>query len=135
VSPALAILVCRGCCCGTTRKHPDAAHEAQVESLRQAAAAAGARFAVTDCLGPCERSNVALVRTRREDGVAEAVWLGELLAVEETTLLSDWIRAGAHARAALPEALAAKTFRPSPEDAQHLDAVDSPEGAGHPTSA
>ncbi|MFY1632080.1 hypothetical protein ACN27F_02145 [Solwaraspora sp. WMMB335] len=52
------VTVCRGCCCGTSRKHPDVDHDGQLRALR----ASGARVRVVDCLNTCERSNVVVVQ-------------------------------------------------------------------------
>jgi hypothetical protein len=88
----LSVLVCRGCCCGTD-KHPSTPHREQVAILRRAALAAGARFAVTDCLDACAHSNVVVLR-RRVEGATETVWLGRVLRARDTALLAAWITRG-----------------------------------------
>lgn len=98
---ASSVLVCRGCCCGTTRKAPEVDHEAQVSQLRSAALAVGARFHVVDCLGPCERANVVVVR----DG-DRRFWLGEI-GDDETTQLAGWLGAVSDA---VPGSLDAHVF-------------------------
>ena len=57
-----AVWVCRGCCCGTRSKHPGVDHKGLERQTRQGAAAAGARYEVTKCLGPCGQGNVVVVR-------------------------------------------------------------------------
>lgn len=93
------LLVCRGCCCGTEEKHPDIDHDAQLDLLREAVAHLdGARVRVTDCLGPCERSNVVAVRhrdTTRPGIRVGTTWLGGLLSPQDTTKLTDWLTNGA----------------------------------------
>ncbi|HWJ96794.1 MAG TPA: hypothetical protein VNQ33_01475 [Acidimicrobiales bacterium] len=86
----LSVIVCRGCCCGSEQKHPDVDHDAQVEALRASLPASG-RLWTVDCLGPCERSNVVVVRTR----AAGRRWFGGVLATAATGALADWIRDGA----------------------------------------
>jgi (2Fe-2S) ferredoxin len=58
------VWVCRGCCCGTRKKHPGIDHKALEKQLRRGAKHAGARFEVTDCLGPCGQGNVVVVRSQ-----------------------------------------------------------------------
>ncbi len=85
-----SLLVCRGCCCGTN-KHPDVDHDAQVETLRVAVAEhPRTRLYTTDCLGPCERSNVVVVRSGRTKR-----WFGGLLGVHSTEALAEWASEGA----------------------------------------
>lgn len=81
-----AVLVCRGCCCGSTSKHPGVDHDRHVDRLRSATAAAGGRVLTVDCLGPCDRSNVVVVRrgTRRD-------WFGGLLDDDSIDRLGKWI--------------------------------------------
>jgi len=79
------VTMCRGCCCGTHRKHPTVDHDAQLRRLRDQIGAAG-QVRVSTCLGPCQRSNVAVVTpspTARRAG-ARAVWLGWVL--DDTTI-------------------------------------------------
>jgi hypothetical protein len=106
--PDLTVVVCRGCCCGTTRKHPGLDHAGQVAALARAAEAAGGRLRQTDCLGPCDRSNVMVVRSRTAAASA-TVWLGGVLEEAQTAALCAWIAGGAPA--SLPEPLAPLVFR------------------------
>ena len=86
-------LVCRGCCCGTERKHPDVDHEAQVEVLAAAARAGGGHCRVVDCIDECWASNVVVVR--RSGPHTPTVWLGGVLTIEQTAAVADWLSAGA----------------------------------------
>lgn len=87
---SLSVLICRGCCCGTL-KHPDVDHEAQLETLRRSLPdGIRARLYEVDCLGPCSRSNVIVVR---RDGVRR--WFGQILDAQVTDVLADWVRRGA----------------------------------------
>jgi hypothetical protein len=102
-----AVLVCRGCCCGTVAKHPDVDHDAQLASLRDALPV-GARLWVVDCLGACDRSNVVVVRRggRRR-------WFGEVLDEADSAELGAWLAAPSGAPdARLPVRLAAREFEP-----------------------
>ena len=80
-------------------------HEAQLRQLRVALPAAGARLWEVDCLGPCERSNVIVVRSR-----GARRWFGDVLAPADTTALARWIADGAPAE--LPPALAEREMAP-----------------------
>ncbi len=62
VRKAPKVWVCRGCCCGRKKKHPGVDHRRLAETARRRAGAAGAKFAVTECLGPCGQGNVVVVR-------------------------------------------------------------------------
>jgi hypothetical protein len=92
----LSVLVCRGCCCGTD-KHPDVDHDGQLAQLE----AAGARCHVVDCLGPCDRSNVVVVR--RDEA---RWWFGEVF---DAGPLAAWVAQGAAGEPPLP------TFEPEPD--------------------
>lgn len=86
----VSVLVCRGCCCGTS-KHPDVDHPAQTDTLRRALPShVRSRLFESDCLGPCDRSNVVVVS---RDGRRR--WFGGVLAVDQTRALADWIGTGA----------------------------------------
>lgn len=99
-----SVLVCRGCCCGTVGKHPDVDHDDHLQRLRDAAAHAGARLWTVDCLGPCERSNVVVVR---RNGIRH--WLGGILADADVEQLSAWLTSP-HAPTDLPVTLRARAF-------------------------
>jgi len=91
----VSVIVCRGCCCGSERKHPEVDHEAQVEALRSALPDAG-RLWTVDCLGPCEGSNVVVMRTR-ESGRR---WFGDILTPAVTEAMARWLKSGAKQPAA-----------------------------------
>lgn len=83
------VLVCRGCCCGTERKHPDVDHQGQLDALL-AAAGPDVSVRVTGCVGLCSASNLVIVG--RPGGTR--LWLGGILTEEATATLADWIRSG-----------------------------------------
>lgn len=80
------VLVCRGCCCGTVRKHPGVDHDAQLAAL---SAVAHARE--VGCIDECSRSNVVVVRP----GDGTSIWFGGILNPTTTIELCDWLAAGA----------------------------------------
>lgn len=53
---------CRGCCCGTRKKHPGVDSEALSKLLKEGAREAGAGYRRTDCLGPCGQGSIVVVR-------------------------------------------------------------------------
>lgn len=73
-----SVLLCRDCCCGTDRKHPDFDHDAQRRELEEVIVNAGGRLQIVKCIGACNYSNVAVIR--RHNG--EKIWLGGLAKVE-----------------------------------------------------
>lgn len=77
------LLVCRGCCCGTT-KHADVDHEAQLLELSRA----GTQVETTGCLGICHWSNV-LVVVNPEGG--QQVWFAKVLDRADTAAVADWV--------------------------------------------
>lgn len=88
------VTACRGCCCGTA-KHPDVDHAALLDRLT-AGLGDGARVRTSDCLGPCEESNVVVVApapAARLRG-ARAVWLRGVLDERATDAVVEWVRAG-----------------------------------------
>ena len=108
------ITVCRGCCCGTVKKHPRIDHDTRLAILRNLVEGIG-NLRVSDCLGPCERSNVVVVspskRGHRAGG--RPMWLGYVLGASAEVDISDWLRDGGPGLAPLPEALASSIFRPA----------------------
>ncbi len=107
------VTVCRGCCCGTTKKRPGVDHGARLERLRSLVGDSGS-VRVTDCLGPCERSDVVVVNPApdaRRSG-ARPVWLGLLNGRHEASAIADWVRAGGPGVAELPESLRRAPFTP-----------------------
>lgn len=100
------VTVCRDCCCGTTRKHPDVDHDAQLAALRLGVAGAG-RLVVSPCLLACERSNVVVVAPAPAARAAGArpVWLTGVLSPEQTDAVVAWVRAGGPGRTPVPALL------------------------------
>jgi hypothetical protein len=96
------VLLCRGCCCGTEAKHPDVDHTAQRAAL-EAALGDEDRLYTVDCLGPCERSNVVVVRTG-----PTRTWFGEVLTPELTDDVVALLQRGE-----LSDRLAGRRFDPS----------------------
>src|SRR5688500_10059082 len=104
------ITVCRGCCCGTTRKHPDVDHDHQLEVLR----AALPTVRVADCLDACESSNIVVVQptpAARAAG-AKPVWVGAVLNDDAIHGVIAWINAGGPGRAAPPPVVAERIVTP-----------------------
>ncbi|WP_395156122.1 hypothetical protein [Ilumatobacter sp.] len=117
---SVSMLVCRGCCCGTD-KHDDVDHVAQVDRLQVAVAGRRrAKLYTTNCLGPCERSNVVVVRSG-----SERIWFGDVLDTAVTAALADWVEAGAPPL--LPERLAERRFVPDDENHEDVDDLASVE--------
>lgn len=112
------ILVCRDCCCGTRRKHPDIDHDEHLEELERAAAdMGGARVLVTRCLDVCAHSNVVVVKTR-VGKQPRTLWLGEILSRKRLEALCRWLREGGlRSEKPLPATLAFAAFPPSEESA------------------
>ncbi|MDT0301217.1 (2Fe-2S) ferredoxin domain-containing protein [Streptomonospora wellingtoniae] len=104
------LIVCRGCCCGTTEKRPGVDHEGQLKRLSGLRDGAGRDVPVrtSTCLGPCFQANVVVVQpsTEGREGGGRPVWLGEFTEDRLIDDLDDWIRAGGPGTAALPESLA-----------------------------
>ena len=84
-----SVLVCRGCCCGTTAKHPTVDHDTHLARLQSATAGNGNLWTV-DCLGVCERSNVVVVRSGNT-----RYWFGDMLGDTSLEALAAWIAEGA----------------------------------------
>jgi hypothetical protein len=88
------VVVCRGCCCGTARKHPSCDHGVQLHTLVVAVATIpGARLRVTGCLDVCRHSNVVAIRDWRGPEPT-VLWLGGLLAPSDTGELVELLRCG-----------------------------------------
>jgi predicted metal-binding protein len=75
---SFSVLLCRDCCCGTDRKHPDFDHAAQRRELEDVVTSAGGKLHIVKCIDACSYSNVAVIR--RPNG--EKIWLGGLAQVE-----------------------------------------------------
>ncbi|MEU8276432.1 hypothetical protein ACFYOK_31590 [Microbispora bryophytorum] len=106
------LVVCRGCCCGSSRKVPRLDHDAQVRRLSEVA-----EVRVTDCLNVCEQANVIVVRPSPAGRAAggRPVWLGLVNQMEAADDIADWIRAGGPGLAEPPAVLGLYAFeRPRP---------------------
>lgn len=114
-TPRTDVVVCRGCCCGTDRKHPDVDHALQGVLLRQAAESTGGTLRRTDCLGPCEQSNVVVVRRAGE----RPQWFGHVLNETATAALVAWVAAGAHGEP--PATIASHRFHPGRDRDDRLE--------------
>lgn len=105
------VSACRGCCCGTVRKHPTVDHHGQLAQLRSGLDGF-ANLRTTDCLGSCERSNVVVVspsRSGRQAG-GRPVWLGGVLDPAAVDHISAWLRDGGPGFSKLPKALVRHRF-------------------------
>ncbi|MFF4778721.1 hypothetical protein [Microtetraspora fusca] len=101
------IVVCRGCCCGSSRKVPRLDHDEQVRRLAQVA-----DVRVTDCLDVCEQANVVVVRPSPAGRAAggRPVWLALVNQPEAADDIAEWIRAGGPGLAELPAVLGLYVF-------------------------
>ena len=100
------VRICRGCCCGTRRKHPDVDHDAIAEVLRDEIGERAELLAV-DCLWACDLSNVVVVNpsaSARSAG-ARPAWLARVDTVERARDIATWVRAGGPGAADPPAAL------------------------------
>ncbi|GGO87502.1 (2Fe-2S) ferredoxin domain-containing protein [Wenjunlia tyrosinilytica] len=89
--PPIDVVVCRGCCCGSPDKHPGTDHEGQVRQFEELVAATeGTRLVTSDCLGPCGRANVVVVRGRGV-GPGGPRWFGFLHDRADVADLCSWI--------------------------------------------
>ena len=109
---ATTVLLCRGCCCGTSDKHPRTDHGAQEQALLDAAARSAVEVRVVDCLDECDRSNVAVVRRAGLRASERDTWLGGLLTERAGSALAAWVADGA--QHPLPPALVGLRFRHLP---------------------
>jgi len=111
---ASTVTVCRGCCCGSQRKHPGTDHARQLAELDAGVAGSG-RVRVTECLDACDRSNVMVVSPSRAGRAAGArpAWLGEVLDDETVGEVVAWVRAGGPGVAEQPPGLDWFRFSPS----------------------
>ena len=113
------VVVCRGCCCGSPRKHPGTDHQWQLDRLRAAAAESDGRLAVrtTDCLGPCGQSNVIVVQPSAEGrlGGGRATWIGWALDDDCTSDILRWATGGGPGVADPPATLELQFIAPPGE--------------------
>ncbi|NMI00615.1 hypothetical protein [Pseudonocardia acidicola] len=108
------ITVCRGCCCGTARKHPGVDHAAQLAVLRAGVGTAG-RVRISDCLDACTESNVVVVGPSPAGRAAGArpVWLSGVLDPGAVDEVVAWVRAGGPGVSDAPGLLDLSVFAPS----------------------
>ena len=100
------VSVCRGCCCGTSAKHPDVDHDRHLAVLQ---GAAGGRVRVAQCLAHCELSNMVVVNPSPAGRAAggRPTWLGEVLTDDAVDRVVRWVEAGGPGIVPLPPELAA----------------------------
>jgi hypothetical protein len=115
------VTLCRGCCCGTERKHPGVDHAGQVERLRDDTAGAG-RVRVSDCLDACAHSTVAVVSPSAAGRAAggRPVWLLGVLDTDTEDEIAAWVRAGGPGVADPPGLLDLRIFSPARRVRQQL---------------
>jgi hypothetical protein len=108
------VTVCRGCCCGTIRKHPGINHARQLDQLRQGVAGMG-QIRISDCLDACERSNVAVIAPSAAGRAAGArpVWLEYVLDDDIISDIAAWVRDGGPGIAEAPLPADLHIFEPS----------------------
>lgn len=107
------VRVCRDCCCGTLRKHPDVDHDDLLDRLTSRVSGTS-EVSVASCLLACEQSNVVVVTPsgagRRSGG--RPVWLAEVLDTTVVDAIAGWVNRGGPGLAALPSCLAAHEMLP-----------------------
>lgn len=108
------VTLCRGCCCGTLRKHPGVDHVGQVERLRAGTAGAG-RVKLSDCLDACAQSTVAVVSPSPAGRAAggKPVWLLGVLDRETEDEIAEWVREGGPGVVDPPGMLDLRVFTPA----------------------
>jgi (2Fe-2S) ferredoxin len=118
-SVGCTVTVCRDCCCGSAKKHPDVDHDDQLRQLR-AGLPAPHRVRVSDCLDACEQSNVVVVHptpAARRAG-ARPVWFGLVVSDDVTDDIAGWVQAGGPGVAPLPAVLELSVVpAPNPDSA------------------
>lgn len=114
--PSLIVHVCRDCCCGTWRKHPEVDHSAQLETLtRTVDSLPGGQIKTTKCVGECRHSNVLIIR-RFLHGRTLTTWLGNILRERQTLALCQWLTQGAYQDLPLPSSLKRYAFTPEKQN-------------------
>ncbi|MFJ9787514.1 hypothetical protein ACIRSS_48615 [Amycolatopsis sp. NPDC101161] len=98
--------MCRGCCCGTVRKHPDVDHEGIADVL-ETTIGPEAQLTRVDCLWACDLSNVVVVNPASDARRAGArpAWVVKVNTVERARAVADWVRRGGPGLAEPPEEL------------------------------
>ncbi|SDD91187.1 hypothetical protein [Actinokineospora iranica] len=98
---SVRVTVCRDCCCGTVKKHPDVDHGYQLARIKDVAARHGAMVRVAECLDTCATSNVVVVQAKG----GKPVWLGFVLTDAAVDDIDTWLAAGGPGVAPLPATL------------------------------
>ncbi|HEY2220473.1 hypothetical protein [Actinomycetospora sp.] len=116
------VTLCRGCCCGTERKHPGIDHAGQVERLRSGTVDAG-RVRVSDCLDACAQSTVAVVSPSTAGRAAggRPVWLLGVLDRDTEDEITAWVQAGGPGVAEPPGLLDLRVFTPARRIRNQMD--------------
>lgn len=100
------VRMCRGCCCGTVRKHPGVDHDAILATLEENIGPRAALVQV-DCLWACDLSNVVVVNpapAAREAG-ARPAWVPYVNTTGRAAALAQWVRDGGPGAAEPPHEL------------------------------
>lgn len=99
------VTVCRDCCCGSSREHPDVDHAGHLAALQRAR---GGTVRISRCLAACELSNMVVVNPSRAGRAAggRPTWLGGVLSDEQIAQVVGWVEAGGPGVAPMPAALA-----------------------------
>ena len=103
------VLVCIGCCCGRVDRGRS---EVPIDTLKALWKDYGLRkkvqLTVTECLGPCDMHNVAMLMTE-----GEQIWIGKLKEQAHFEAIAEWasnvIQIGSGAK--LPEFLEPHCFK------------------------
>ena len=94
-APGPRVRMCRGCCCGTTRKHPDVDHD-RIAEILECETGPASELVRVDCLWECEHSNVVVVNptaSAREAG-ARPAWIVHVNTHERAHAVATWVRRG-----------------------------------------
>lgn len=105
-APGPRVRMCRGCCCGTERKHPEVDHDAIAEALERGIGP-DAELLRVDCLWACDLSNVVVVNpaaTARRSG-ARPAWVPGVNTVDRAGAVAEWVRRGGPGVAEVPASL------------------------------
>jgi hypothetical protein len=111
------VTACRGCCCGTERKHPAVDHAGQLRRLADGVGDRG-RVRTSECLGPCSRSNVVVVAPSpagRRAG-ARPWWIRAVLGERLVDGIAAWVAAGGPGVAEVPAEVGDLAFDPHAEN-------------------
>jgi hypothetical protein len=112
MSRPLTVTICRGCCCGSTTKHPGVDHDGHAERIQESVRASGLGVTrIVKCLDECEHSDVILVR-RMSGRRSEFFWLGPLNDPADVEALAVWLEGPANRP--LPDQLSRLRFAKRP---------------------